>query len=343
VQVLPLRLHKLEMMAKPSVMLQAALLAFIPAMAPLARVQTKDTLMKRRALFKMRSDRTLHTNTMSSDNRTTTIYLNDPEVAPGESFGKFISPWHHIPLRPERYSHRTIVNVVVEMPQGTRAKYEMNAKRPCNPLVQSVIDGEYCHLSFGELPYNYGFVPQTWEDPNHKTLYNSTYHSGDNDPLDALVLSGTRLRPGEVVAARVLGSFPMLDTNEMDHKLLVVNMADPKFGRITSSKALKDKHSKVIRELVDWLIDCADPDKNAIIGCDINRRSKCMPADQDASVSVIEETHQFWAALQRGSAPHSEDYGFSFATRCDIGSNAAMRALPIFWFLVFISNVSLWL
>jgi len=319
----------MDMAPKRSATLRAALLALIPALAPLVRVQE-------------RKDQLVYLNAMSSDNRTTTIYLNDPEVAPEQSFGKFISPWHHIPMRPK--SDLAIVNVVVEIPQGTRAKYEMNKKRSCNPLVQDVKNGEYRGFSYGEIPYNYGFVPQTWEDPSHQVLYNSTHHSGDNDPLDAFVVSGTRLRPGEVVAARVLGSFPMLDSGEMDHKLLVVNVADPEFGECKSLLELKRKDSKVIRKIVDWLFDYKSPDKNIIIGCEINRRSQCQPVDQDLALSTINETHQHWEALHRGSAPHSKDYGFALATKCDIRSNDAVRALPIFWLLLVIeSGGFLWL
>lgn len=82
------------------------------------------------------------------------------------------------------------------------------------------------------FPYNYGALPQTWENPNivyHDTqakgkiqLTNSTLFSfstyinarisiGDNDPVDLCEIGSTTLNTGDVVQVKVLGGYAMID------------------------------------------------------------------------------------------------------------------------------------
>ena len=49
------------------------------------------------------------------------------------------------------------------------AKMEMSKEKMGNPIVQDVKDGKPRYYTYGVPFFNYGFLPQTWEDVNHKT------------------------------------------------------------------------------------------------------------------------------------------------------------------------------
>ncbi|KAJ6668854.1 hypothetical protein lerEdw1_012340 [Lerista edwardsae] len=115
------------------------------------------------------------------------------------SKGKYISPFHDIPLfagsseekeilakRSKLNGSEVIFNMIVEVPRWTNAKMEIATKEPLNPIKQDVKEGKLRYVAniFPHKGYiwNYGAFPQTWEDPNHKD--DSTGCCGDNDPID---------------------------------------------------------------------------------------------------------------------------------------------------------------
>ena len=59
-------------------------------------------------------------------------------------------------------------NYVNEIPSGTRAKMEVATKVEMNPVKQDVKKGKLRFFTYGDIPFNYGCLPQTWEDPAHK-------------------------------------------------------------------------------------------------------------------------------------------------------------------------------
>lgn len=73
-----------------------------------------------------------------------------------------ISPWHDIPLKDgDNY------NMVVEIPKMTCAKMEVATKEENNPIAQDIKKGKLRDYH-GPIFWNYGCLPQTWEDPNEK-------------------------------------------------------------------------------------------------------------------------------------------------------------------------------
>ena len=55
--------------------------------------------------------------------------------------------------------------MVVEIPQGYHAKLEISTTIPMNPIIHDISKGKlrYVHWRY---PFNYGGLPQTWEDPS---------------------------------------------------------------------------------------------------------------------------------------------------------------------------------
>merc|ERR1712176_1311315 len=83
----------------------------------------------------------------------------------------YISWWHSIPIRPESTGGGTgvddqIINFIVEIPMYVTAKMEVNKNEPGNVIMQDVNkDGSARHYTYGVPFFNYGLIPQTWEDP----------------------------------------------------------------------------------------------------------------------------------------------------------------------------------
>ena len=111
-----------------------------------------------------------------------------------------------IPLG-ERAPH--VVNVLVEIPKGSRNKYELDAATGLFRLDRYL-------YSSSHYPGDYGFLPQTL--------------AADGDALDALVMVNERTFTGCLIAARVLGVFRMQDRGADDFKLLTVPDSDPLFA-----------------------------------------------------------------------------------------------------------------
>ena len=113
--------------------------------------------------------------------------------------------WHDVPPGPESPA---VVNVVVEIPKGSRNKYELNKQSGLIQLDRVL----YSSLHY---PGDYGLIPQTLYD--------------DGDPLDILVMTNSATFPGCVVKARPIGLFRMTDRSQPDDKVLAVLENDPFF------------------------------------------------------------------------------------------------------------------
>ena len=88
-----------------------------------------------------------------------------------------------------------------------------------NPIKQDVKKGKVrfvnnCFPYHGYI-WNYGALPQTWEDPSH--LDPDTQAKGDNDPLDVCEIGQRIHQRGEVIQVKVLGTVALID--EGDHCL----------------------------------------------------------------------------------------------------------------------------
>jgi len=58
-------------------------------------------------------------------------------------------------------------------------------------------------------PFNYGALPQTWENPNYTNIELDT--RGDNDLMDAVEISGEPLSVGSVRQVKILGALALID------------------------------------------------------------------------------------------------------------------------------------
>ncbi len=99
-----------------------------------------------------------------------------------------------------------IVNALIEIPQGSRAKYEVDK-------ITGLLKLDRVIYSSFHYPVNYGFIPQTLGQ--------------DNDPLDILVLCSQAIQSLCLVEAKVIGNMQMIDQGQMDDKIIAVAAKDP--------------------------------------------------------------------------------------------------------------------
>ena len=99
-----------------------------------------------------------------------------------------------------------LIDVVVEIPRGSRNKYEMDKERGVIRLDRRLFSATF-------YPADYGYIPDTLGE--------------DGDPLDALVLLDDPTFPGCWVSARPVGVFWMADDKGPDAKIICVPAGDP--------------------------------------------------------------------------------------------------------------------
>ena len=113
-----------------------------------------------------------------------------------------------------------MVPFVCEIPAGTRAKMEVNLQSAHNPIVQDKHRNEDLRYWSKAPMFNYGMIPQTYEDPKKKCPIANMF--GDADPIDVVDISTIRsMDVGSIAPAKILGSFCLIDEGEADWKIIV--------------------------------------------------------------------------------------------------------------------------
>lgn len=124
------------------------------------------------------------------------------------------NPWHSVEIgnnAPE------VVNSIIEIPKGSKAKYELDKKSGLLKLDRVLFSSVH-------YPANYGFIPKTYCD--------------DRDPLDILVICSIDVEPMCIIEAKVIGAMHMMDQNEVDDKIIAVAKNDMSVNYINDIKEL---------------------------------------------------------------------------------------------------------
>jgi len=199
--------------------------------------------------------------------------------------GKPISPWHDIPLYVDKANR--IVNFVNEIPRGAVEKMEIATDEEGNPIKQDVKKGKLRLYPFQSL-VNYGALPQTWEDPEHKDL--STGMLGDNDPLDVVEVGSRVALTGEVYPVKVLGILGMIDEGEMDWKAIAIDAKDPLASQIDSVADLENIMPGKVDSIVNWFKFYKMPDGKPENTFAFDDQAK----DANFAMQIVELTHDSW-------------------------------------------------
>jgi inorganic pyrophosphatase len=125
--------------------------------------------------------------------------------------------WHDIYI--DDASIEKAFPVVVEVPEGSKNKYELDKETGFLRLDRTLYSAVH-------YPANYGFIPRTFCD--------------DGDPLDALVLGQEPVHPLTIVEARAIGLMRMRDEKGIDDKVIAVSTRDPAVSAYTHHDQLPE-------------------------------------------------------------------------------------------------------
>jgi len=161
------------------------------------------------------------------------------------------------------------INVVVEIPERSRNKYEYDKSLDIFRLDRAL------HSPI-HYPGDYGFAPQTL--------------ALDGDPLDVLILTIEPTFAGCLVAARPIGLLKMLDEGKEDDKVLAVPVGEPSFEGV---KDYTDMFPHTIRKIEHFFetYKLLEGKKTSTAGWE----------DAAAARRIIQESYQRF--LQQEAAP----------------------------------------
>uniref|UniRef100_A0A6M2DEJ2 Inorganic pyrophosphatase n=1 Tax=Xenopsylla cheopis TaxID=163159 RepID=A0A6M2DEJ2_XENCH len=204
-----------------------------------------------------------------------------------------ISPLHDIPLFADE--EKKIFNMVVEVPRWTNAKMEICMKEELNPIKQDIKKGKLrfvanCFPHHGYI-WNYGALPQTWENPNH--LDDGTGCKGDNDPIDVLEIGYRIAKRGEVVQVKVLGTVALIDEGETDWKIITIDVNDPIADQVNDIADVEKFFPGLLKATVEWFRIYKIPDGKPENQFAFNGEAK----NSAFALKVIDDVHKFWLQM----------------------------------------------
>ncbi len=139
----------------------------------------------------------------------------------------FMHPWHGVSIGE---GSPDIVNSVIEIPKGSKLKYELDKK-------SGLIKVDRVLFSSVHYPANYGFIPQTYCE--------------DRDPLDILVLGQEIVVPLCIMRGKVIGVMRMQDQGEADDKVIAVHADDPEYAPYNSITELPPHRLTEVRRFFE--------------------------------------------------------------------------------------------
>lgn len=174
-----------------------------------------------------------------------------------------MNPWHNVRIGKEAPS---VVNGIIEIPQGSRAKYELDKDSGLLILDRVIYSSMY-------YPANYGFIPRTYCD--------------DGDPLDILVLSQIVIDPLCIVPAKVIGVMQMLDQGEKDDKIIAVAQGDMSVNHLND---VTDLGPHFVKELRNFFEDYKKLENKTVVIEDFQDRKTAIEIVKKA---VLDYTKKF--------------------------------------------------
>ena len=157
-----------------------------------------------------------------------------------------------------------VVNVVVEIPEGSPNKIEWDREKKLFML-------DRVEPKIFAKPTNYGFIPQTLDE--------------DGDELDALIITDTPLPTGVYLEGKILGVLEFEDDGEIDDKVIVVPADDRNTGN--SIKKLEDLPKQLLNQIefhFNRYKDLKKPGSTNVKGF----------GDQARAIEIIEESIKRW-------------------------------------------------
>lgn len=141
-------------------------------------------------------------------------------------------------------SHRGSVLAFIEIPRGSRNKYEYDEEHGTFKLDRVLYSSVH-------YPTDYGFIPDTLAE--------------DGDHLDILVLVQEPTFPGCLIEAKPLGGLDMADEKGPDFKVLAVPVDDPRYHHVQTIEQIGDHWLREIETFFDTY-KILEPKQTEVLG-----------------------------------------------------------------------------
>lgn len=186
-----------------------------------------------------------------------------------------LHPWHGV-----HYGENAprSVNAIIEIPQGSRAKYEIDKASGLLKLDRVIYSSFF-------YPHNYGFIPQTLGD--------------DKDPLDILVLSSMSVQPMCIIEAKVIGVMQMIDGGEADDKIIAVAAHDMSVNHMNN---IEDLPPHFFKELRHFFEDYKKLENKTVQVEDFGDKARALQI-LNAGISLYQETFSNDNAVKQITLP----------------------------------------
>lgn len=202
--------------------------------------------------------------------------------------GVRVSPWNDVPLY--RNEAESLVHFICEIPKWTRCKMEIMKGKRNHPIQQDLdANGELRHYKYGDMMFNYGALPQTWEDPNH--ICPHTNVRGDDDPVDVVEIGSSQLTIGSVTSVKVLGVLGLIDNGETDWKILAIRTEDVFAPRLHELEDVERLIPGLLHSLRTWFQNYKKAEGQSPGEFAFDGQYQSRPF----AMSIIRQCHSAWA------------------------------------------------
>ncbi|KAM3576647.1 hypothetical protein VYU27_001450 [Nannochloropsis oceanica] len=208
-----------------------------------------------------------------------------------------ISLWHELPLFAVDDDARPTgaLNFICEIPKFTRRKFEICTTEAGNPIKQDEKNGKPRVFSKGDIFFNYGCFPRTWEDPKH--VPEDVGVGGDNDPLDVCEIGLRQIPTGAVRQVKVLGVLCLIDDGEADWKVIAIDEEDRWAGELNDVQDVERLLPGTLHAIREWFRTYKIPDGKPENRFALGERFMGVKY----TMRVIRETHEAWKRLIKSS------------------------------------------
>ncbi len=150
-------------------------------------------------------------------------------------------PWHGIPIGSDAPK---VVKGYIEILPNDPIKYEI-----CKETGFIMVDRPQ---KFSSLPpVLYGLIPQTYS-AEQTASFSALAHNGDGDPLDLCVLSDLPITARDVIMdVRVIGGIRLIDSGEVDDKIIAVLDGDPYYKNVND---IKDVNEVILNRMKHYFL-----------------------------------------------------------------------------------------
>lgn len=134
-------------------------------------------------------------------------------------------------------------------------EFETAEEEPFNPLRIQKRDGMPSHYTENCHGWHFGFLPQTWVDPDECDTDLGNQHLVKGGPLEVVVFGDRDLYTGSIVTVKILGAFAIADSRRsISWKILAVVANEQKFASLSSLVEIQEKLPGVLDNVQRWLL-----------------------------------------------------------------------------------------